>query len=83
LFGGKTVRRAQGNNEDLLRRIRHSVLPSAEGLTKNEQKWSDTQRAESLEGKRGIEIIQSGFFVGVFLEIRDHGHNFLFAKVKT
>lgn len=36
-----------------------------------------------LGRKNGIEIIRSGFFVGVILEIRDHGHDFLFAKVKT
>jgi len=33
--------------------------------------------------KEGIEIIQSGFFVSVFLKIRDHGHDFLFAQVKS
>jgi hypothetical protein len=40
---------------------------------------------QHIDGKEkiGTEIIQSRFFVGVFLKIRDHGHDFLFAQVKT
>jgi hypothetical protein len=36
-----------------------------------------------LRGGRRKGNFYSGFFLGVFLEIRDHGHDFLLAQVKA
>ena len=46
------------------------------------RKLLDVYNAE-IRGRKRKQNFELRFFVGVFLEIRDHGHDFLLAQVKT